>query len=140
MNSQKQITSLVFQNFWIGFMFLYLWIMAFAMRVLLIPTHMKIMASRGNVANVLLLSVLYLLNPIFYMTLLCLLIMGLTIVQISKDPDTGKKKITFKKSATIWRKALMSILILTVIYLNIGLSSAWLEAIIYYPGFLKPLQ
>ena len=128
----------MFQNFWIGFMFTFLWLLAGFSVIFLIPTHSNIMASRGRAANALLQSALYLLTPIFYMTLLCLLIMGVTIVRLSKNPDTGKKKIMFNKSSATWRKALMSILILAVIYLNIGILSAWVEAIIYYPGFLKP--
>lgn len=140
-NNSEKIEVPKFQYFCIGFMFIFLWLFASFFNIFLIPTHAKIMEIYGASMSSFTKSAVLLYKPILIGSILCLLLMGLGKSRVIRDSTRGKTQRVIDHSPPTWRRILMFVLILLVIYLNIGLSIGWLEGMIYYPKFLgkKPI-
>ena len=103
-DESKRIGSSMFQNFWIGFMFTFLWLLVGFSVIFLTPTHAKIMASKGRTGNWLLINALSLYVPIFIGTILCLLLMGISKIRIIKNSSTDKRRLELNRSAAMGKR------------------------------------
>jgi len=137
MQESKQTTASWFEPFWMGAMFAFLWAYVLLVYNYFIPTYLQILAMQPHIIVPGLFGLISngtrpLVGPIFWATVAGLLFMGWQKVGFAKDPDSGRRTLSLNRTPSALRKALMSLLIIAVMFLAMGLTSAWAQMFLLF--------